>query len=124
MGKIKERFYKEAINEYKKRIENFVKIEIIETNKIDSKCDYNIYLDERGKELTSLEFANFLKDLLLQYKKIGFYIGGWEGLKEYKDADFILSLSKMTFPYQLCRVILLEQIYRALAIIKGISYHK
>ena len=55
-----------------------------------------------------------------------FFIGGWEGIdeKEKEKADFILSLSKMTFPYQLCRIILLEQIYRAITLIKGIAYHK
>lgn len=121
-GKLKEKFYKDAVEEYKKRINTFVKIEIFEDKVVD--CDYKIYLDEKGKEMTSFEFARFLKNLLLNYKKIGFYIGGWEGFKEMEDADFILSLSKMTFPYQLCRVILLEQIYRAITIIKGISYHK
>ena len=76
--------------------------------------------------MDSISFSKFLQKLLMERKNICFFIGGWEGIRkeEMKKADFILSLSKMTFPYQLCRVILLEQIYRALSLIKGINYHK
>ena len=76
--------------------------------------------------MDSMKFAKFMDDLLLQHKTICFFIGGWKGIneEEKEKADYILSLSKMTFPYQLCRIILLEQIYRAFTIIKGISYHK
>ncbi len=127
IGKLKENFFREAEKEYIKRIGKFVKVEVEEKESFgDEKCDFRIYLDERGREMDSKRFAQFLKDLTLQYKTICFFIGGWEGIKEEEKekADFVLSLSKMTFPYQLCRIILLEQIYRAFTIIKGISYHK
>lgn len=127
IGKLKERFYKKAEEEYKKRIEKFIRIDIEEVKKIVyEKCDYKILLDENGKEMNSKEFSNLLSKLIMQNKRICFIIGGWEGFdeNEKRKADFILSLSKMTFPYQLCRIILLEQIYRAITLMKGISYHK
>jgi 23S rRNA (pseudouridine1915-N3)-methyltransferase len=76
--------------------------------------------------MNSIAFSNYLNNLLISHKKIGFFIGGWKGINqnEQENADFILSLSKMVYPYQLCRIILLEQIYKAITIIKGISYHK
>ena len=127
IGKLKEKFYKEAEKEYMKRINKFIRVEVKEADKFDyNDCDYKIYLDENGKEMNSKEFSKFLNDLMMDYKKICFFVGGWEGIndKEKRKADFILSLSKMTFPYQLCRIILLEQIYRAITLIKGIAYHK
>ncbi|MEM1513846.1 MAG: 23S rRNA (pseudouridine(1915)-N(3))-methyltransferase RlmH [Candidatus Thermoplasmatota archaeon] len=124
LGKIKERFYSEAIEEYKKRIEKFFRFEIIETDEIKDFGDFNIFLDENGKEMSSKEFADFLKEIILKNKKVYFFIGSYKGFEEKENADFILSLSKMTFPYQLCRLILVEQIYRAITIIKGINYQK
>ncbi len=127
VGKLKEKFYKEAEEEYKKRISSFAKIEIKEVDELrGEKCDYCIYLDENGEEMNSISFSKFLKDVMMDKKNICFFIGGWEGIKEeeVKKADFILSLSPMTFPYQLCRIILMEQIYRAFTLIKGIDYHK
>ncbi|MEM2934896.1 MAG: 23S rRNA (pseudouridine(1915)-N(3))-methyltransferase RlmH, partial [Candidatus Thermoplasmatota archaeon] len=75
LGKIKERFYSEAIEEYRKRIDKFFRFEIIETDEIKDFGDFNIFLDENGKEISSKEFANFLKDVLLKYKNIYFFIG-------------------------------------------------
>lgn len=127
IGKLKEKFYRETEEEYKKRINKFIRIEIQEVDKFDyNSCDYKIYLDEEGREMNSKEFSKFLNGLILKHKNVCFFIGGWEGIdeKEKEKADFILSLSKMTFPYQLCRIILLEQIYRAITLIKGIAYHK
>lgn len=127
LGKIKERFYKEAMEEYKKRIEKFVKIEIKETEDIRIEENaFKIFLDEKGEEMDSISFAKFLKEAMLKHKNIHFYIGSYEGFddNEKNKADFILSLSKMTFPYQLCRIILLEQIYRAMTIIRNMPYHK
>ena len=126
-GKMKEHFYRNAEEEYRKRIEKFIPIEITERDAAaHHRCTYHIYLDERGEEMDSRSFSHLLKDLLLHHKTICFFIGGWEGFteRERERADRILSLSKMTFPYQLCRVVLLEQIYRALTMIKGISYQK
>jgi len=127
VGKLKEKFYKEAEREYIKRISSLVKFEVREVDFLkDEKCDYSIYLDENGTEMDSISFSNFLKKIMMDKKNICFFIGGWEGIEEeqIKKADFVLSLSKMTFPYQLCRIILLEQIYRGLALMKGIDYHK
>jgi len=127
IGKLKEKFYREAEKEYLKRIGKFIRIEVEEKEFFgEEKCDCKIYLDEKGEEMDSMKFTKFMQDLLLQHKTICFFIGGWKGIneEEKEKADYILSLSKMTFPYQLCRIILLEQIYRAFTIIKGISYHK
>jgi len=124
LGRLRERFYSEAVEEYRKRIEKFFRFDIVETDEIKDFGDFNIFLDENGKEMSSQEFANFLKYILLKYKNVYFFIGSYKGFEEKKNADFTLSLSKMTFPYQLCRVILIEQIYRAITIIKGINYQK
>jgi len=126
IGKLKEKFYRGAEEAYKRRIEKFIKIEIKEVKEIKEGCDFSIFLDEKGKEMDSESFAKFLGDAILKYKNVCFFIGSWKGFEEEakEKADFLLSLSKMTFPYQLCRIILLEQIYRAFTIMKGISYHK
>ena len=145
VGKIKEKYLIAAIEEYKKRIEKFTKIEIIEVkdssfddiNKniesekeliekyIDSK-DYLITLEIEGKQFTSEEFAKKLEDVFIINSNITFVIGGSYGLsKSIKDkADLHLSFSKMTFPHQLFRVLLLEQIYRSYKINNNESYHK
>ena len=86
-----------------------------------------IALAIKGKELDSVEFAKKMEKLFLEGKSdITFVIGGSLGLSEelYKRADFLLSFSAMTFPHQLIRVILLEQIYRGFRIISGEPYHK
>jgi len=91
------------------------------------KDDYIICLFDEGKEMSSLDFARFLEKLLLTSQRpITFVIGGFLGLKDriLKSADTVLSLSKMTFSHELCRVILLEQIYRSLAHIRGKQYPK
>jgi 23S rRNA (pseudouridine1915-N3)-methyltransferase len=88
--------------------------------------DYVVLLDERGKELKTVEFSGFLeKSFLLSKKRIVFVIGGPWGFSEnvYLRADYKLSLSKMTFPHQLVRLLFLEQLYRAFTIIKGEPYH-
>lgn len=126
-GKMKEHFYRNAEAEYTKRIEKFIPMEIVESDASPHhRCDYHIYLDEKGDEMDSISFSSLLKELLLHHKTICFFIGGWQGFteEEKEKADMILSLSKMTLPYQLCRVVLLEQIYRALTLMKGISYQK
>lgn len=91
------------------------------------KDDYIICLFDEGKEMSSLDFARFLEKLLLTSQRpITFVIGGFLGLKDriLKSADTVLSLSKMTFSHELCRVIILEQIYRSLARIRGKQYPK
>ena len=143
--KIKEKYLNDAIEEYKKRIEKFTKLEIIEVkdssfddiNKniesekeliekyIDSK-DYLITLEIEGKQMESEEFAKKLDNIFITNSNITFIIGGSYGLAtEIKEkSNMHLSFSKMTFPHQLFRVLLLEQIYRAYKINNNESYHK
>ncbi|MBP9044226.1 MAG: 23S rRNA (pseudouridine(1915)-N(3))-methyltransferase RlmH [Spirochaetes bacterium] len=132
VGKLKKDYNKFAVEDYLERIKFYMPIEIIEvsdesiTDKID-KNNFNIILDGRGKELSSLEFATFISQTISrQNKDIAFFIGGADGFDEefLKKGNFILSLSKLTFPHELARVILLEQIYRAFTIINNEKYHK
>jgi 23S rRNA (pseudouridine1915-N3)-methyltransferase len=91
-----------------------------------SNDDYIIILDERGKELRTLEFSVLLGKLFIVPKKrIVFVIGGPFGFSEaiYSRADYQMSLSRMTFPHQLVRLLFLEQLYRVFTIIKGEPYH-
>lgn len=88
--------------------------------------DIVILLDEKGKELPTVEFSGWLGKLFMMPKKrIVFVIGGPWGFSEdvYARADFLMSLSKMTFPHQLVRLLFLEQLYRVFTIIKGEPYH-
>lgn len=141
VGKIKEKYLKDAILEYKKRISKYTKIEIIEvsdeTDNILNKernsiyrfikeKDYVITLEIEGKEISSLEFAQKIDKTFISYPNITFIIGGSYGLhKDIKNrSNFSLSFSKMTFPHPLFRVLLLEQIYRAFKINHHETYHK
>ena len=144
IGKIKENYLKEAILEYKKRISKYTNIEIIELDdynydvkktmlteynsiiKVMNISDYNILLDINGNELDSLSFAKKINDTLTINSNITFIIGGSYGvLDELRDkVNYRLSFSKMTFPHQLFRVLLLEQIYRAYKINNNEEYHK
>lgn len=138
VGKVKESFYREAIQEYLKRLSKYHKVvieEVVDSNieiekelikKKISKKDYIVTLEINGKELDSVEFADFIDRSFINRAVITFIIGGSDGLaEEVKElADYRLSFSKMTFPHQLFRVILLEQIYRAFRIINHESYHK
>ena len=88
--------------------------------------DYVVLLDERGKEFRTMDFSGwFEKSFMISKKRIVFVIGGPWGFSEdvYARADFKISLSKMTFPHQLVRLLFLEQLYRAFTIIKGEPYH-
>ena len=153
VGKIKEKFYKEAIEEYLKRMQAYNKIEIIEVNdeqapeslsdkeieqvkekegerilgKIDD-GDYVVSLEILGKQIDSVGFANFIENEMREDfgRNLVFVIGGSNGLaKEVSNrSNYKLSFSKMTFPHQLMRVVLLEQIYRGFRIINGHPYHK
>lgn len=146
VGKIKEDYLTSGILEYKKRIEGFQKIEILELKEINtpdilkniesegqeilSKIkpdDYIITLEIEGKMLNSVELSKNLANLATYGKsKIVFVIGGSNGLSEMvkKRSNYALSFSKMTFPHQLIRVFLLEQIFRAFKIQKGETYHR
>lgn len=145
VGKIKEKFFKEAIEEYKKRLSKYTKINIIEVEDINlnneelikqkeselilkhiDKKDYIITLEIEGKQLTSIELSKKIEELETTNPNITFIIGGSYGIsKEIKElSNFKLSFSKLTFPHQLFRVILLEQIYRAYKIKNNETYHK
>lgn len=152
MGKIKEKFYRDAIEEYKKRLSKYCRLEIFEA--ADEKNPdgdneaarqrvlkkegeallaflkedaYVIALDIRGKMLDSVELSDKIERLGVEGRShILFVIGGSLGLSEdvRRRADFRLSFSSMTFPHQLMRVILLEQVYRSFRIINNEPYHK
>lgn len=152
VGKLKEKYLKQGIDEYMKRLGPYAKVEIIEvpdekapenlsraeeldvmqkegTRIIDklSTDTYVITLEIKGKQLTSEELAAKIDELATYGKsKIAFVIGGSLGLSEevMKRSDMALSFSKMTFPHQLMRLVLLEQVYRAFRINTGAPYHK
>lgn len=145
VGQIKEKYLQDAINEYKKRLSKYTNIEVIEVKdeglveevkaiKLEAEKikkhindkDYIVTLEIEGKQMTSVEFANKIDNILIENSNIDFIIGGSYGLSdEIKNMSRLhLSFSKMTFPHQLFRVLLLEQIYRAYKINNNESYHK
>lgn len=139
VGKIKESYLDDLINDYKKRIGKYIKIEIIElkddinydkelSNLIKNikTSDYNIGLDLKGKMYSSVEFADKIDKILPHNSNITFIIGGSLGLNDEVRSlcDELISFSQMTFPHGLFRGILLEQIYRACKINNHEMYHK
>lgn len=145
VGKIKEKFFRDAIEEYSKRISKYTKLEIIEVNDIDNPNvdvilskekelilknindkDYIITLEIEGNKISSIVLAKKIDSVLLNYSNITFIIGGSYGLHDEikKKSHFKLSFSDMTFPHQLFRIMLLEQIYRSYKINNNESYHK
>ena len=137
VGKIKESFYREAVAEYQKRLSRFVKLEIKELNEganLETEADdilrnvkgYVIVLAVEGEQLSSEALAKKMKTLADGGKDVTFIIGSSCGLSDRvkKAADYKLSFSPMTFPHQLMRVILAEQVYRAYMINAGSTYHK
>ena len=145
VGQLKEKYLKEAVEEYTKRIKKYSNIEVkelkdeglveeakaikLEGEKIKkyiSDRDYIVTLEIEGKQVSSTEFADKINNMLIENSNIVFIIGGSYGLSdEIKQiSKFKLSFSKMTFPHQLFRVILLEQIYRGFKILNNESYHK
>ena len=152
VGKIKEKFYRMALDEYSKRLSRYCKLEILEVadeKTPDNASDHEVELikdkeGERilknirrdatvialaidGKMLSSEQLADKIRQLgVMGESHIQFIIGGSLGLSDrvLEAADMLLSFSKMTFPHQLMRVILLEQIYRSFRILKGEPYHK
>jgi 23S rRNA (pseudouridine1915-N3)-methyltransferase len=148
VGSLKEEYWNDAVNEYKKRLGAFAKINIIEIkektdeknlgqvlqNKLAEakildgyKSGYNIALEINGNSYSSLNFAKHLQKLMTDGNStITFFVGGSNGLDEKfsKSLNEQISFSKMTFPHHLMRVILLEQIYRAFSILNNKSYHK
>lgn len=151
VGKIKERFFTDAISEYSKRLSRFAKLNIVEVadekipdnasekeveiikekegNKILSKIPQNsfvITLCIEGKEMSSEELAKKVAAISMNSSHITFIIGGSLGLADAvkEKSSLRLSFGRMTLPHQLMRVVLLEQIYRAFKINNNESYHK
>ena len=139
VGKIKENYLNDLINDYKLRLSKYQKIEIIELKdstkekenqeilKVLNEKDYNICMDIKGKKLTSVELSSLIdKTFTNGYSTITFIIGASDGLTdEVKNkCNYKLSFSDLTFPHGLFRGILLEQIYRGFKIINNESYHK
>lgn len=139
IGKIKEKFFRDAIEEYKKRISKYTKLEIIEVNdevtiekerdsiiKHINNKDYIITLEIEGNSMSSVELAEKIEKVFIINSNITFIIGSSFGLhSDIKNlSNYKLSFSKMTFPHQLFRIILLEQIYRSFKIINNETYHK
>ena len=151
VGKLKEAYLRQAIEEYSKRMKPLCKLSIIElpeervgdnpsdaeiqrtvaaeseriTQKV-GKGDYVIAMCVEGKNISSEELSDRIENISMTHSTIDLIIGGSWGLSDAlkKRADFKLSMGKMTFPHQLCRVMLLEQVYRAFQISKGTKYHK
>lgn len=138
VGKIKEQYLNDMMNDYLKRIKKYIKIEMIElkdsnlneeskliTRKMNLK-DYNILLDREGPVVSSLKFANKINSTFIINSNITFIIGGSLGVGEdiKKKANEIISFGSITFTHGMFRGILLEQIYRAFKIINNETYHK
>ena len=137
VGKIKESFYREAVAEYVKRLSRFAKVEIREvdegrsldeegTELLRFKYGYTVALAVEGERFSSEQLAKKIKTVSDSGKELTFIIGSSQGLcRAVKEAaDCKMSFSDMTFPHQLMRVILAEQVYRAFMINSGSTYHK
>ncbi len=151
VGKVKEKYFTDAINEYVKRLSKFTTVEIVEVpdemtkdkaseaenltvlkkegDRLLSKIkdsDYVVTLEIEGKKLSSIGLAEKISDICLKASTICLVIGGSLGLdtRVKQRSDFHLSFSDLTFPHQLMRVIVLEQLYRAFKINNNEPYHK
>ena len=151
VGKIKEKYLQDAINEYSKRLSKYCKLNILELpdekipDKLNSsiseeiknkecknvlehikKDSYIICLDLKGKQLSSEEFSKNIENISMQSSNITFIIGGSLGINEklLNISNQKICFSKMTFPHQLIRIFLLEQIFRAFKISNGETYHR
>ena len=144
VGKVKENYYRDAIEEYLKRLSKYTKVEIVEVSDLnydkektireESKLiidklnnnDYKILMDIQGEILDSVALSKKLNDLMISNSNITFIIGGSYGVSDElkRMVDYRLSFSILTFPHQLFRVVLLEQIYRCFKIINNEEYHK
>lgn len=149
VGNVKEKYFRDALEEYYKRLSRFVNLKVtevkeeaipkkptegeilkvteLETNRLLAECEgYVILLSPRGKTFSSPELAKLLKKTEDSFSTITFVVGGSYGVsqKMFEKANLTMSFSDLTFPHQLFRVMLSEQIYRAYTIINNITYHK
>lgn len=148
IGKTNIRFIQDGIAEYSKRLSHYIPFSITtipdlkNISKLDKDqqkiaegqkilsliqpSDFVVLLDERGKQFSSIEFSSFIqKGMLAGRKKIIFVVGGPFGFSQevYNRADSLLSLSKMTFNHEMVRLFFIEQLYRAMTILRGEQYH-
>lgn len=138
VGKLKEKYMVNMVEDYLKRINKYHKIEVIELpdsnqkeenerilKKLNNK-NYKVALALNGQKMDSISFAKFIHEHLMFDANIDFIIGGSDGLNDtvLREADFLLSFSDLTFPHGLFRGLLLEQIYRGFKIINNETYHK
>ena len=138
VGKLKEKYLIEGVNDYLTRLRKYHKIELIELpdNNIDTEGneilkhitnkDYIISLAIKGNQLSSPELADKIDKTFINNPNITFIIGGSNGIREdiLDKSNMLLSFSKLTYPHGLFRLILLEQIYRSFKILNNESYHK
>lgn len=147
IGRDRSGLFQPGVDEYSKRLTHYTKFELLELPEASGKHlpadvakekeaqallgkkgaqDWLVAMDERGKGLSSVELAQFIAKAQQQAKDLFFVIGGDEGLSStlVQSAQLTLSLSKMTLPHRLARLVLVEQIYRAFTVIRGEPYHK
>ncbi len=138
VGKLKEKYLKDLVNDYLERLNKYHKAEIIEVKdsdilketiaieKLINIKDFVVTLEIEGKKMDSIIFAKTIDNWLLSYSNIVFVIGGSNGIADSikKRSNFALSFSDMTFPHGLFRGFLIEQIYRSFKIMNHESYHK
>ena len=151
VGKIKESYYREALAEFEKRLSRFCTFgsvilpdKSIPDNPTAGECedilrregeqilnktgksDFVVAMCIEGKQLASEDFAQKMQDIMMQHSTVDFVIGGSLGLSDAvkERADFKFSLSKMTFPHRIARLVLTEQVYRAFKIMANETYHK
>ena len=138
VGKLKEKYLIELVNDYKNRVNKYHKLEIIELKDSDiisegyeikkyiNKKDYIVTMEINGNKMNSIEFSKKIDNWLMTYGNITFIIGGSDGIDDsIKDiSNYKLSFSDLTFPHGLFRVFLIEQIYRSFKILNNEAYHK
>ncbi len=138
IGKLKEKYLIELVNDYKDRINKYHKLEIIELKdsnikdesleikKYINKKDYIITMEINGNKMNSIEFSKKIDNWLMTYSNITFIIGGSDGIDDSikNMSNYKLSFSDLTFPHGLFRGFLLEQIYRSFKILNNETYHK
>jgi len=138
VGSLKEKFWKEAQQEYKKRIQKYCDLTIAECKETGKDAEskllikktedtpFVILCDKNGKKMDSDEFSAFINNKMETNKSVTIIIGGSDGVtdKLRGKCDYLLSFSDFTFPHQMFRIILLEQLYRAFKIANNEKYHK
>jgi 23S rRNA (pseudouridine1915-N3)-methyltransferase len=139
IGRDRSGLFAPAVKEYVERLSHYTRLEMVELSAARSKADearailarlqaadWLVALDERGEEMDSVAFSRFVERAQNQSRDVCFAIGGDEGLDSsvLERARLVLSLSRMTLPHRLARVVLMEQLYRAYTLIRGEPYHR